>query len=464
MMQRRKRTGWTRATVVLSTAILFCVLFGSTAAAAPSDGTGINFALSPPYGDSYYQWRTQVTYVSLMPQDSGTVMYQWDSNLGPWTKYEAPVLAPEGKHYLHVSLLTQDGVESTRVHEVKIDYDAPVRDVSAIGVTPQKIQNRSSGVTVFAEVIPWAGATVQRLGGADRYETSALISGSNFDTADTVIIATGYTFADALSASGLAGCLEAPVLLTRPDGLPSEIRTEITRLRASSAVVVGGQLSVGAEVERQLTGMGLTVKRIGGVDRYETASLIGQEVLTYGLNWGRVFIARGDGYADALALGPLAFGAQAPLLLVKPYEVPSFTRDLLGSGGFVGGAIAGGEVSIQPGVAAEIVSLVPGMERVAGATRYETAGAVASYGVNSGISDWEYIGIATGAGFPDALCGGAAAGNQGGIILLTPPDALPDPTESRITSNVGIVVGVDLFGGVNTVRDSVWDEILTLTR
>jgi len=317
---------------------------------------------------------------------------------------------------------------------------------------------------VFAEVIPWAGATVQRLGGADRFETAAIISKANFDGADTVIIATGDNFADALSASGLAGCLGAPVLLTRTSALPDEIRSEIARLGASSAVVVGGPVAVGAEVERALWNMGLSVKRLGGRDRYETSALIGREVLSYGLNGGRVFIARGDGFADALALGPLAFGAKAPLLLVLPHAVPSSIRALLESGGFMSGVIAGGEVAVQPGVAAEIASLIPGVERVAGATRYDTAGAVATYGVNSGICDWEYIGVATGADFPDALCGGAAAGSQGGVILLTPPDALPAPTESRVSGNTGVLLGVDLYGGPVAVSDSVWDEILLLTR
>ncbi|MDA3936592.1 MAG: cell wall-binding repeat-containing protein, partial [Actinomycetota bacterium] len=86
------------------------------------------------------------------------------------------------------------------------------------------------------------------------------------------------------------------------------------------------------------------------------------------------------------------------------------------------------------------------------------------YGVTDGICDWEYMGIATGASFPDALCGGAAAGYQGGVIRLTPPGTLPTPTESRISTNAGMLKDIHLYGGAIAVSDSVWDEILLLTR
>ena len=55
--------------------------------------------------------------------------------------------------------------------------------------------------------------------GKDRYETAAMISDRlNYSTA---IIVNGLSIADGLSASGLSGSLNAPILLTTANSLPS---------------------------------------------------------------------------------------------------------------------------------------------------------------------------------------------------------------------------------------------------
>ncbi|NLG11159.1 MAG: hypothetical protein GX562_06485, partial [Coriobacteriaceae bacterium] len=71
---------------------------------------------------------------------------------------------------------------------------------------------------------------VLSLSGDNRYHTSTLISFRTFISSSDIIIATGADFPDALAASGLAGLLDAPVLLTAPDYLPEVIAAEITRL------------------------------------------------------------------------------------------------------------------------------------------------------------------------------------------------------------------------------------------
>lgn len=54
--------------------------------------------------------------------------------------------------------------------------------------------------------------------GSDRYGTSVEVSQRTFPNgAETVIVATGANWPDALGASALAGVYDAPILLTRPD-------------------------------------------------------------------------------------------------------------------------------------------------------------------------------------------------------------------------------------------------------
>lgn len=67
---------------------------------------------------------------------------------------------------------------------------------------------------VRASIASATGGSVQRVSGANRYETAAALSRSAFTgTTSTVVLATGLGFADALSAGALAGFKGGPVLL-----------------------------------------------------------------------------------------------------------------------------------------------------------------------------------------------------------------------------------------------------------
>lgn len=77
------------------------------------------------------------------------------------------------------------------------------------------------------------GIPTQRLSGANRYETAAAISRQGWKTADHILLVSGKDFPDALVATALAGCKDAPVLLTAKDQLTSETLVEIQRLQAN---------------------------------------------------------------------------------------------------------------------------------------------------------------------------------------------------------------------------------------
>ena len=78
--------------------------------------------------------------------------------------------------------------------------------------------------------------TVMRLAGGDRYSTAVAISQATYAQADTIYLATGLNFPDALAGASLGG----PILMTAPDTLPTAVREEIVRLGASRVVVLGG--------------------------------------------------------------------------------------------------------------------------------------------------------------------------------------------------------------------------------
>ena len=71
----------------------------------------------------------------------------------------------------------------------------------------------------------------------------------------------------------------------------------------------------------------------------------------------------------------------------------------------------------------------PGVGRIAGANRYETAAALSASAYGTGATD---VMVATGADFPDALAGSAAAGRLGMPVLLTLPTQLPAATRTEL--------------------------------
>lgn len=300
---------------------------------------------------------------------------------------------------------------------------------------------------------------VDRLSGASRYETALVVSATTFVSAGTVVLANGVGYADALGASGLAGAYGGPVLLTPRDGIPSGLLGELERLGARDVIVIGGTKAISVDVDMALQKAGYYTRRIQGADRYATAAAVAAETLAVrestGLP-GTVFVARGDSFADALALSPLAYSARTPVLLVTRDSVPTPTSDAIAAGGFTRAVVAGGTGAVSDAVAD---SLAPQVERLAGADRYDTAAVIAGWGADEQIVSWRRVGVATGASFADALGGGPALGEEGGVMLLSRRDELPSATAAAIQAHSGEIVRVHILGGSGAISQSVATSI-----
>ncbi|PKQ36821.1 MAG: hypothetical protein CVT59_10940 [Actinobacteria bacterium HGW-Actinobacteria-1] len=311
---------------------------------------------------------------------------------------------------------------------------------------------------------------MDRIAGDNRYQTAALVSAANFPagTCDYVVVATGAKFPDALGAAGLAGSYGCPLLLTDPNTLPSVIRDEIIRCGATDCFIIGSTAAVTDAVKNAIDaipGMNTPV-RLEGSNRYETAARVAQQIAAHeGPSFSkRAFIARGDNFADALASSPLAYATASPVLLVETTRLPAATQSAIVSLGITDVVIAGSDKAVSEGVksALDAVSGVNTPVRVFGADRYATAAAVAAYGVNQGWATWEFLGIATGLNFPDALGGGAACGAHGGVLLLTATTTLSTPCRSAIESHVDDISTVQVFGGPTALSTAVYNQIQTL--
>ncbi|MEO8511119.1 MAG: cell wall-binding repeat-containing protein [Chloroflexota bacterium] len=113
----------------------------------------------------------------------------------------------------------------------------------------------STGVvseTIAAQLAGYAGGNVQRLAGADRYATAVAISAGTFASADTVYVATGRNFPDALAAGPVAGLNSGPLLLVPGTSVPPNVQAELRRLDPEEVVILGAEGVVSSAVVAQI--------------------------------------------------------------------------------------------------------------------------------------------------------------------------------------------------------------------
>lgn len=257
-----------------------------------------------------------------------------------------------------------------------------------------------------------------RLSGENRYETAIAVSKQGWEAADTVVIARGDQYADALTAAPLADQMDAPILLTRSGALVPGVAEEIARLGATKAIVLGGTKAVSADVVAELEGLELEVDRIGGETRYDTAVAIAAEVETDGTE---AVVVSGLNFPDALSAGSYAAVNDKPILLTRPDRIPAVIAEELDY--YDTTMIIGGTQAVSNDVAADL----PNATRVSGADRYLTSAAVAEQlfeGAVEGLA-------ANGQNFPDALTGNVLAAAYEAPMLLVKQDSVNPRVETR---------------------------------
>jgi putative cell wall-binding protein len=261
----------------------------------------------------------------------------------------------------------------------------------------------------------------ERLSGTDRIKTAVDISQSGWDQADTVVVAQAYNFPDALTGGPLAYKNDAPLLLTDKNKLTESTKDEIKRLKASNIIILGGKGAVSEGVSDAIEGMGLQVDRIGGVDRYETAQLISEQVNP---NPDKAIIASGKNFPDALSVAPYASVKGYPILLTSKDAVSSYTSQALT--GVDSTIVVGGAGVISDGV----MKKVKAEQRVSGLDRFETSLQIAKK-LPLANPDEKAL-IASGKNYPDALSGSVLAAKQKAPLLLSNPEQLPTSVNNFI--------------------------------
>lgn len=210
-----------------------------------------------------------------------------------------------------------------------------------------------------------------------------------------------------------------------------------------------------------LPGLGV---RHGGADRYETAIAVAKA------NWNRadnVVIARADLPYDALSAAPLARALDAPILLTQSNVLRDDIRKAIEDLNATNVIIVGGEQAVSRAVA-DSLGAIANVQRIAGATRYETSVRIAErlltlWGQQSLTNTAGAAVMVTGENFPDALAAAPLTyGVDAAPILLTAPNQIPEVVKGFLNDKKPAVITADNFltivGGTAAVSEVVRDH------
>lgn len=221
----------------------------------------------------------------------------------------APAAAHAGGPLLLTSWTLPDSVRQ----EIQSLQPSKIVIVGGLNVVPQVVED------ALKQLAP----TVTRIAGADRYATSRMIAANAFPGGNIpkAFMATGTNFPDALAAGAAAGSLGAPVLLVNGGASAIDAATAafLSSNQTTAVTLVGGTDVITPGVQSSLSNQGISVTRLAGADRFETAETVGRSSFP---TFTQAYIASGFGFPDALAGSALAAAKHAPLFTVNGGCVP----------------------------------------------------------------------------------------------------------------------------------------------
>ena len=321
--------------------------------------------------------------------------------------------------------------------------------------TSRSLAVLAGAALVLGPALPAAAShdvTPARIGGQTRYGTAAEIAHADYpDGASEVIIASGERYPDALAGAPIAAQLDAPVLLVQQDRVPDVTLAALDELNPDHVTILGGDVAVSEQVEASISqSIRVPTDRIEGQTRYDTAAEVArtvQQANGNAANWPgdqrAAFLTTGEGFPDALSAGALAASrdqAPIPILLTQRDDVPEPTAAAIEDLDIELVILVGGPDAISQDVQDAIDDGDTTTDRVAGATRTETATEVADYAIQYLGFDEDDLTLTRGDAFPDALSVAPLTGANRNPILLTANNTeLSEATRAWLAEACGAV-------------------------
>ena len=308
-------------------------------------------------------------------------------------------------------------------------------------------------------IIYYAGATkFTRLYGTGRYDTmKAIVLEPERPLGGAAIVATGTGFKDALAASGLAGVLNAPLILTDGKSLSSQAKEVIQKLKIDKIYIAGGEFAISKSVENELAKLVKNnIVRCAGANSAATSAELAKKGKGSWSGDNTAIIATNKSFKDALSVSPIAYAKKYPILLAdNGQSLSGAVLDTLTDLGIKNAIIVGGELAVTPKVVSQLESKgIKVRERLSGGNALQTSEAIAKWGLKNGLTA-NRMGVATSQNYPDALAGAALCGYYKSVLVLADDKATYNtafPKSYKTIVKKGYVFGGEFAVGADTFK------------
>ncbi|MCC0765218.1 MULTISPECIES: cell wall-binding repeat-containing protein [unclassified Clostridioides] len=273
---------------------------------------------------------------------------------------------------------------------------------------------------------------IDTIKGVDKYETAGLIADKqNYTTA--ILINADSTMADGLSASGLAGSTNAPILLTKKNSIPNATLKRVEK--AKKVYIIGGENSIDKATETVLKDKGIEIKRLQGSDRIKTSYDVAKEINSINKVNKVILTNAFKGEPDAMSAAPVAVRDKAAIVLTDGKSVSFNTTG-------VESYVIGGNSSMNDKLVNDTNST-----RLGGTDRYDTNEKI----INKFYSGVKEFYIASGTDLVYALVGSTIAKNN--AIVLVDND-----------SNKSVLKSTTKLTAIGNLSDSILQQCLNVTK
>ncbi|HGM3507402.1 TPA: cell wall-binding repeat-containing protein [Clostridioides difficile] len=193
---------------------------------------------------------------------------------------------------------------------------------------PKKLLSLGLVITMLIVSFPkqsYALNSVDEIEVSTIYETAGLIADKqSYDTA--ILVNLSDSIADGLSASGLSGTLNAPMLLSENSNIPNETMKRLSKVK--TVYLIGGIKSISKSVENTLMSKGFNVKRIDGDDRIKTSYNVAKEINSKQKVNTVMLTNAYKGEPDAISIASVAARDKAAIILTDGKSIPFSTNEV----------------------------------------------------------------------------------------------------------------------------------------
>ncbi len=313
-----------------------------------------------------------------------------------------------------------------------------------------------------------------RVSGDDRYQTMGALYDQAFESGscDTILLASGESYADSLAAAGYAGILKAPIVTTSFGSLPEVSQAQIARMSNGSAkvVIIGGEGVISQDVQDAVLNMRSvsSVERISGTDRIATGlEIYDQMAQTNGMSKTAI-VGSAWNYADALSISSWSYASGSPFFGTTGGVLSDEQVNAIKEGGFSNILVIGGDSAVNYEQVQAQLGEDLAYTKLAGGTRLDTSAEIAKW-ASGNLEESELVGfqpdvklsfdgmgVAYANNFPDALAAGSALGITNSVLMIADSnDTSKELLQSIIEDNKSEIYKGYIVGGTAALSDDV---------